>query len=81
MGKGLPFTGTLMAYLLGNYPTSIRADETTAVPMFIWEENWWEIFLKSFKLLEALLNFLLGPSCQWRLGQFGHQFGHHRGVL
>ena len=62
MEKGLPFTGTLMAYLLGNYPTSIRADYITAVLTFIWEENG-KYF---FKLFETLLNFLLGASCQWR---------------
>ena len=55
-----------MAYLLGNYPTSIRADNITAVLTFIWEEKWWEIFPKTLKPFESLLNFILGACCQWR---------------
>ena len=82
MKKGLPCTGTstIMAYLLGNSPTSIRADDITAVLTFIWQEHWWEIFLKNLKLFEILLNFLLGASCHWRR-LWREIFGHHRSVL
>ena len=41
-------------YLLGNSPTSMWPDITTAVLTFIWEEQWWEIFLKTLKLFEIL---------------------------
>ena len=64
--KGLPCTSTLLV-LLRTSPASIRADIITAVLTFIWEEQWWEIFLKTLKLFETLLNFLLGASCHWRL--------------